>query len=674
MNDHDSLPAGEPSAHEISPADAETSLTGAIATCRQCGSPRSSDASYCGDCGYIFADEPTPPASTIPEGLIGGRFRLILLVGERDGVARFRGEDIGDPERPLPVIILRQVAPAPTPIPSDSPNAETETSIFDFDLPVAGEQVTEEIPIPAEAESFPGVGWEQGVLLRAAHLSLPRMIDSFTEDGFVYLVEEIPTGTVLWDAWDRDGVTNRERFTWMIQLAEALERLHVAGAILEGLRPEVVVVSPSGLAILADLADLLPLPLPGDVPLRGGFSTAPELLLNPTDADERADLYAFGGLLYALLLGRELSDLDFTLTGMPRPYLERVPDTNPYLARLMAKTFVRDVTQRFPTEDGAQIDPTGFKELIAALDACRRNLDRAHIDVAAWSTTGMVRSGNEDGVAIVHMSEGRLDHSDEAALIVLVDGMGGMESGEVAAGMALQAIRECLLTGLPLGPGLPATPLPDAPTVDLGPTSPQGDETDENPDPPNVPSYADPDSPERTAESHAERITSALREANRRIFEAARVNPYARGMGCTAEVVLIDGGTAIIGHVGDSRVYRLRRSKLTQITRDQTIVTRMVELGQITEEEAELHPRRSELQQAVGGRPEVYPDVYAVGVEPGDWLVICSDGLSNQVPDDVLQAILRDSRNAEQAARRFVNMALGDGALDNVTVAVVRFS
>jgi PPM family protein phosphatase len=156
------------------------------------------------------------------------------------------------------------------------------------------------------------------------------------------------------------------------------------------------------------------------------------------------------------------------------------------------------------------------------------------------------------------------------------------------------------------------------------------------------------------------------------VFEEARAHYMARGMGCTAEVVLIDGGTAVIGHVGDSRVYRYRKGKLVQVTRDQTVVGRLMELGQLTEAEAEVHPRRSELQQAVGGRPEVYPDVYGVTLEPGDWLVVCTDGLSNQVPADVIQAIIKDARNAERAARRLVNVALAEGAVDNVTVAVVR--
>jgi PPM family protein phosphatase len=188
------------------------------------------------------------------------------------------------------------------------------------------------------------------------------------------------------------------------------------------------------------------------------------------------------------------------------------------------------------------------------------------------------------------------------------------------------------------------------------------------------PLVSDKDSPERSADALASRVAAAFREANHRVFEAARANPSARGMGCTAEAVLIDGGLAIVGHVGDSRVYRSRRGKLTQVTRDHTLVSRLVEFGQITEKEAETHPRRSELHQAVGGRPEVYPDVYCMILEPGDWLVVCSDGLSNQTSAEVIQTVLREAKNAERAARRLINMVLLDGAQDNVSLAVVRAS
>ena len=635
------------------------------------------DTNYCVDCGFIFTAEADAPPKSVPEQLIAGRFRLLQLVGERDGVARFRGQDEGTLGEPLPVIVVRQPGP-PTPTLSSDSNTG-RGSEYEFDLPDSiPEQATMEIPHPADPNGWPGVIWEQALLLRAAHLSLPRLIDAFTEDGFSYLIEEIPTGVSLWDAWDRDEVTNRERFGWLIQIAEALDRLHFGGAIVEGLRPEMIVVSPSGVAILSDLADLLPLPLPGDVPMRGGFATAPELLLNPCEVGARSDLYAFGALLYALVMGRELSDLDFTLTGLPKSLLERMPDASPFLVRVLARTFVRDPAQRFPTEDGSQVDPTGFRELIAALRACRRNLDRARIDVAAWSTIGMVRSGNEDAVCVYHTTDAHLDDADDAALILLADGMGGMASGEVAAALALQTLRHSLLAHPPFAVGLPATPLPEPPTEPvqeeaITDSSPPSDDLP----PMSVPEMislvaTDSESQDRSTDSHAERIATALREANRRVFEAARAHHGARGMGCTAEVVLIDGGMAVVGHVGDSRVYRYRKGKLIQVTRDHTVVSRLIEMGQITEAEAEIHPRRSELQQAVGGRPEVYPDIIGVTLEPGDWLIICSDGLSNQVSADAIQGTIKDARNAERAARRLVNLALAEGAIDNVTVAVVR--
>jgi protein phosphatase len=109
-----------------------------------------------------------------------------------------------------------------------------------------------------------------------------------------------------------------------------------------------------------------------------------------------------------------------------------------------------------------------------------------------------------------------------------------------------------------------------------------------------------------------------------------------------------------------------------QLTRDQTWVNRMVELGALTAEEAEVHPRRSELQQAIGGRADVEPDLYASPLKPGDWIVVCSDGLSNTLAAATLQELLQSAPSAEWAARRLVNYANLAGATDNATVVVIR--
>ena len=114
--------------------------------------------------------------------------------------------------------------------------------------------------------------------------------------------------------------------------------------------------------------------------------------------------------------------------------------------------------------------------------------------------------------------------------------------------------------------------------------------------------------------------------------------------------------------------------KLTQLTRDQTLVNRLVELGQITAEEAENHPRKNELQQAIGGRSEVEPAVYSAKVQPGDWVLVTSDGLINHIKNSEIQEMfqLEAAYSADVAARRLVNFANLRGATDNTTVVVIR--
>jgi serine/threonine protein phosphatase PrpC len=143
-------------------------------------------------------------------------------------------------------------------------------------------------------------------------------------------------------------------------------------------------------------------------------------------------------------------------------------------------------------------------------------------------------------------------------------------------------------------------------------------------------------------------------------------------MGCTVEVVYVDGRHVVVGHVGDSRTYHLHEGRLNQLTCDQTWVNRMVELGAMTVQEALEHPRRSELQQAVGGRSDVEPALYDSPLKPGDWVVVCSDGLTNHIGPDTLKEMLQSAPSAEWAARRLVNSVSLAGATDNATVVVIR--
>src|SRR6185295_18244207 len=119
----------------------------------------------------------------------------------------------------------------------------------------------------------------------------------------------------------------------------------------------------------------------------------------------------------------------------------------------------------------------------------------------------------------------------------------------------------------------------------------------------------------------------------------------------------------IVGHVGDSRTYHLHQGRLIQLTRDQTLVQRLVELGQITAEEAEHHDRKNELQQAIGGQPDVQPGLYHGRIKRGDWVLVCSDGLTNHIPaNDLTNMLSREAMSAEDAARRLMNLVNLRGA------------
>jgi protein phosphatase len=398
------------------------------------------------------------------------------------------------------------------------------------------------------------------------------------------------------------------------------------------------------------VTDLLPLPLPPEAPVRATLYTAPELIVARDAVDARSDLYSFGAMLYALHVGRELTEMDFERQGVPKPFVPRFPDIHPAFGRLMMKTFCREANLRFPTDEAAREDPTGFTELIRTLEACRRTLDNVHLEIAAWTTTGMVRTGNEDAFALLHTAESRQDDLGECALILLCDGMGGYEAGEVAAALTIQALRKNLLQQKAFAALAGHSPFT---TEGLGPESTA--------------------QPVFSFENCKRLLGAALRDANKQVYQASRSGTGKRGMGCTAEAVFLNGRNLVVGHVGDSRTYHLHRGQLTQVTRDQTLVNRLVELGTLSAEEAEHHPRRNELQQAIGGQPDVEPGLYHGLLEAGDWVVVCSDGVTNHVTPAMLKEMLQsEATSADMAARRLVNLVNIEGATDNATIVVVR--
>jgi protein phosphatase len=257
--------------------------------------------------------------------------------------------------------------------------------------------------------------------------------------------------------------------------------------------------------------------------------------------------------------------------------------------------------------------------------------------VGAATSRGVVRDRNEDSFLVQQWTWSNLDRRHDVALVAIADGMGGHQAGDRASGMVIRTLGRVL-----------------APLV----------------------SAAVAGQPADTAPAAmVQALENALQEANRAVLQAAREEPACKGMGATAVVVLVWDGLAVISLAGDCRVYHQRAGCLTQVTRDQTLVARMVELGQLSPQEAANHPRRNEVIQAVGQHGRLAPARYELKLTPGDWLLAVCDGLYAHVEDRTLQAALAQAAPAPAIlAGQLVTLANQGGGSDNCTVIAVSCS
>jgi PPM family protein phosphatase len=236
---------------------------------------------------------------------------------------------------------------------------------------------------------------------------------------------------------------------------------------------------------------------------------------------------------------------------------------------------------------------------------------------AARTDVGMIRSGNEDNYVV----KANGDHG----LFIVADGMGGHAAGEVASLMAVQTLeRELGVVG----------------SLD-----------------------------ERTA---ADRVSDALKMANRNIHDRTITEVDKQGMGTTASVLIVSGTRYMIGQVGDSRVYLLRDGALHQLTKDHSYVQEQVDAGFLTPEQARYHPYSNVITRCVGASPEVQPDIYSGEAKLGDLFLVASDGLTGMVDDRRLQMLLMSRSEPERKVRDLISEANGRGGLDNITAIVVQ--
>jgi protein phosphatase len=172
--------------------------------------------------------------------------------------------------------------------------------------------------------------------------------------------------------------------------------------------------------------------------------------------------------------------------------------------------------------------------------------------------------------------------------------------------------------------------------------------------------------------SAAQRLTDALRKANRNIHDRTITEVDKQGMGTTASVLLLSPTRYLIGQVGDSRVYLLRDGALVQLTKDHSYVQEQVDAGFLTPEQARYHPYSNVITRCVGASPDVEPDVYEGEVKVGDIFLVASDGLTGMVDDRRLQMLLMSRAEPERKVHSLISEANGRGGLDNITAIVVQ--
>jgi protein phosphatase len=237
------------------------------------------------------------------------------------------------------------------------------------------------------------------------------------------------------------------------------------------------------------------------------------------------------------------------------------------------------------------------------------------------------------------LNEDSFDVDDALGLYVVCDGMGGHNAGEVASRMAMETIKSFV----------------EKSEKEKEITWPYG--LDVN------------------LSFHGNRLSTAIKLANRRVFKAADSQEEYTGMGTTVVCALVAGNTLTAGWAGDSRCYLFRGNALSQVSRDDSWVTAAWSEGILTKEEIERHPLKNVITKAVGAKETIDPQAVEQALEDGDHVLVCSDGLHSMITDEKIEAILRDtaSLTLEAIAKALVDGALEAGGKDNVSVIVLRY-
>jgi len=242
------------------------------------------------------------------------------------------------------------------------------------------------------------------------------------------------------------------------------------------------------------------------------------------------------------------------------------------------------------------------------------------IQAYAKSDQGKVREMNQDYYYISNSL-------DEIQLYILADGMGGYNGGEIASKLAVETAKNYIKNNF----------------KDI----------------------------EKDRDSIIQLLGSSMEYANMVVYEKSKENSELQGMGTTLEICLIYNNKVYIGHIGDSRIYRIRKEFIRKLTQDHSYVQKLVKEGTITKEQAAHHPQKNMLMKALGCNAFVEPDVMVKGFLKDDILIMCSDGLTNMIDQETIYQ-MASKKNIEQASKDLVQRANDNGGYDNITVVIIK--
>jgi PPM family protein phosphatase len=283
---------------------------------------------------------------------------------------------------------------------------------------------------------------------------------------------------------------------------------------------------------------------------------------------------------------------------------------------------------------GGITDADAWVSALESLEERQRAVVSLVARVGAWSDVGRVRDLNEDALLTIDYKLSMAGRPINAGLYVVADGMGGHEGGEIASSLAVQSMANVIGASLMELVADSGAGLNEAQLQDLA--------------------------------------LQAVERANSAVFEEGRRR--SNDMGTTLTFALVVGDHCVVGNVGDSRTYLIRDGKLDRVSKDHSLVQRLVDMGQITPDEIYTHPHRNAIMRSLGERPQVQADLFPLRLQPGDTIFCCSDGQWEMVRDPRMLEIITAAVDPQNAARQLVDEANTNGGEDNIASVLVVFN